>query len=394
MANKLEGQKEEFNEEFRQCDPEEALTKLIEGLNIYSIPDEASVYLFEVNNVPAVCTGSVTLVTGKEKSGKSNFVGVLMAAAMSTGKEALQGYVRALKKDMSILYIDTEQPVKDARKTLQRVCLTAGYDRKEDWTKHGIIALTLRNGKKIKNGLRDVRGVANDECVARKEIIEGAVDHYRPDLVVIDGIADLLWNINDIVEVNDIIDWIEFLTEKHNCAVMTVLHEKGESSKAMGWLGTRLQQKMSDRFYIKKLQEPPRFHVAKMSRGIDMNDLDFVISSDRWELYDPQKALDDINKTIESKRKEKAAAFRLMFSQALSDGAMKTNALMAWLYNNSMFRDPIKKYTKINTQEGCRSIITEAETMGIIHSPVKKNGQSKEWLLGSEDPGNQTEINI
>ena len=86
----------------------------------------------------------------------------------------------------------------------------------------------------------------------RKGVIEHQVATSRPTIIVIDGVADLLNNFNDIAESQELILWLMQLADKYNVAVGCVIHEnKGKDDVGMkGHLGTLLLQKAADVFEV------------------------------------------------------------------------------------------------------------------------------------------------
>jgi hypothetical protein len=67
--------------------------------------------------------------------------------------------------------------------------------------------------------------------------------HTRPQVVVIDGIRDLMSNINDPDESTELIVWLESLIKDANCGVLNVLHLNKTDNNARGHIGTELGNK-------------------------------------------------------------------------------------------------------------------------------------------------------
>ena len=165
------------------ADEQEALWKALRELEVHNVDDEEEPQpMFRINGVEVLPRQAVGLVAGQRKNGKSNFAGLLMAACVAKNHSLFDGAVRCLAEgEVLILYVDTEQPRRDARRTLRRMMCSAGYDRAESWDEHGIKVLSLKD-------------IALEE---RLKAVDGAVKYYRPDIVIIDGLADLLRTIND-----------------------------------------------------------------------------------------------------------------------------------------------------------------------------------------------------
>jgi hypothetical protein len=97
-------------------------------------------------------------------------------------------------------------------------------------------------------------GIGSDSEPSRYDVISYAVSHERPDWVVIDGIADLIYNYNDVIESQDIVNKLAAMANEHKCCIVVVMHQnKSSMDKNMkGHLGTLLYQKCSDVFNVEK----------------------------------------------------------------------------------------------------------------------------------------------
>ena len=77
--------------------------------------------------------------------------------------------------------------------------------------------------------------------------------HYPFDLVVIDGIADLQRNTNDLEESDALVGALMALSTKTNTHILCVLHTNPGSDKARGHLGSALQRKAESVLYVRKV---------------------------------------------------------------------------------------------------------------------------------------------
>ena len=235
--------------------PEEKIRELqakIPEIEIMNVTDEAEPpALFSVNNVEVLPKKAVGIVAAQKKSGKSNFGGLLMTASASPSFQVLNGAIRCREGSIKILNIDTEQPLKDARRTLRRVMKTAGYGYDEQWGSHNIISLSVK----------DI-----DEA-DRMPLIELAVKEHKPQLVIIDGIADLIDSINDERQSKNLMAWLDYLACTYDCAVVGMLHLNFNSGKIGGWAGTQANKKFTDCFILKKDKTNGFFTMEHEGRG-------------------------------------------------------------------------------------------------------------------------------
>jgi len=62
-------------------------------------------------------------------------------------------------------------------------------------------------------------------------------------LVVIDGIADLVSDVNDLEQSNNVVQKIMEWSQKFSCHIITVIHSNFGSDKPTGHLGSLLEKK-------------------------------------------------------------------------------------------------------------------------------------------------------
>lgn len=209
----------------------EAIAAELKRLEIRNVSDESEPKaLYTINGVPVLYPKSIAMVVAQKKSGKTNSIGLLMAASISSNHSVLDGCIKSNEGTINILVFDTEQPDRDARQTLRRVMVTAGYDKAAQWKDHGITSISLRNK-------------SEDEM---RKLILVAIIKYRPKLAVIDGIADVTKDINNQAESKAMLQWMATLAEKCNCCILGALHLNPGTTKATGWLGTQGMKKFTD----------------------------------------------------------------------------------------------------------------------------------------------------
>jgi hypothetical protein len=86
----------------------------------------------------------------------------------------------------------------------------------------------------------------------RREALRDSILVRHPDIVVIDGIADLLYNTNDIEESDALIGELMALSTQYNCHIINVLHTNPGTDKARGHIGSSLQRKSETVLYVHK----------------------------------------------------------------------------------------------------------------------------------------------
>ena len=179
--------------------------------------------------------GNFSVSTGKAKAKKTFNVSAIVAAALVNG-QVLEYKASFPESKRTILYFDTEQSPYHCQLVMQRILRLAGLpnDREPEYLRFS-----------------HLRAIADPN--ERREIIRYAI-YNTPNvgLVVIDGIRDLMLDINNSTEatklVGDLMQW----TSEQNIHIQTVLHLNKGDDNARGHIGTELNNKAETVLQITK----------------------------------------------------------------------------------------------------------------------------------------------
>ncbi len=324
----------------------QAIADALAAATIANVPDEQEPpCLFNINGVEVLPKQSVSVVAAQKKSGKSNFAGLLMAASAHPEHEILGGAVRSNEGTIRILNIDTEQPLKDARRTLRRAMKTASYSYAEQWQQHGITSLS------IKDILAKLEKVEE-----RMAAVEVAVLFSKPDLLIIDGLADLMDSINDEGATRAILQWLDHLAVQYDCAVISMLHLNYGSGKIGGWIGTGVLKKFTDSFMLTK-SEAGFFTAKHEGRGESAPDLQFRIICPAGERVG-YWGTKEVEISPLTKEDEEELKLRTMFKDAPLPCSKQE--LTQWVFQAT--KDITKNTNKAN------KVLTKARKLGLIDS--------------------------
>jgi hypothetical protein len=176
------------------------------ALQITTEPEEATP-LLTIGGATIATAGNYSHVIGKKKSRKSLFLTWLISQYYGNQGE-------------EILLFDTEQGQRHVWRALDRIKRMTG---------HTVGTFYLRGQSPLE----------------RRQIIQQVVSEYptRPKIVIIDGIRDLLSNINDPDQVSELLTWLEKLTLENSLHVINVLHMNKTDNNARGHLGSELLNK-------------------------------------------------------------------------------------------------------------------------------------------------------
>ena len=237
--------------------------KLLESLRITTDTQlEPEEFLFRVFGKSCFPRREVCVVSGKAKSGKSLFNSLLMACCACDEVLQIQRPFDEVDgewqcKPLKCLWYDTEQSEQST----------------QDILKNRI--LKFASGSEQYFDIFNVRCLKHDE---RMKLFEKAVSKYRPDLVVLDGVRDLIADINDGVKALETVEKLMKLAQECDCCLICVLHQnKGsEDRNPRGWLGTELLNKAFEVYSCEKIKPENIFVVEQThTRKYDWEQLMF-----------------------------------------------------------------------------------------------------------------------
>ncbi len=147
----------------------------------------------------------------------------------------------------------------------------------------------------------------------RLDIIRTALDmnfhkHKGIQLVIIDGVADLVRSANDELESVEVIDELYRLAGFYHCCVVCVLHFVPNGIKLRGHIGSELQRKAAGILSIEK-DVNPAFSVVKCIKVRDGSPLDIPMMSFGWDKKEDMFVYMGV-KSKEDKEKQKSTDLR------------------------------------------------------------------------------------
>ena len=223
-------------------------------------------FLFQLFGRPCFPRKELVGITGKAKSGKTFLVSMLMSCCVV--RDVLS-FHRLGDQPLRLLWYDTEQSDESTQDILRnRIMPMTGMACKQADVEKQIDVF-------------NVRGVPWKD---RRSLLVEAVEHYAPDLVIVDGIRDLVDDINDGVLAQEVMEELLHLADKSGCCIVCILHQnKGsEDHNLRGWIGTELMHKAFETYACEKLLPDRIFEVKQtLTRKYDITDsLYFRINQD------------------------------------------------------------------------------------------------------------------
>jgi hypothetical protein len=213
--------------------------------------------------------GNTSSFTGKGKSKKTFLLSIVMACYASN--DIMQHKFRSTlpENKRAILHFDTEQGEYDTYLVARRM-----HDLAGGYQEH------LGNFN-----LREY------EPMERLDIIYKAIDKFRSSLgvVLIDGIADLVNDINDVQESVKITSYLLEWTKKYNIHIANVIHQNKNDNYATGHLGSSLIKKSEVVIGVEKDPDMKNRSIVSCQniRGAeDFDDFAFQINDEGKPLID------------------------------------------------------------------------------------------------------------
>ena len=168
--------------------------------------------------------GNLSVITAPPKTMKTFFVS-LLASAFLSGTNIYGGQIKGHRNNGHLIHFDTEQGQWHAAKVFRR---PLDMDSNIEQDKYHTFAL---------------------RTVAFKERLE-FIEYYlkekidTPSLVIVDGVADLLGDVNNIEQSNKLVSELMRISTQYNVHIINVIHQNYGSQKlGTGHLGSALEKK-------------------------------------------------------------------------------------------------------------------------------------------------------
>lgn len=129
-------------------------------------------------------------------------------------------------------------------------------------------------------GIFNVRSLSWSE---RLPLLEIAISKHHPDLVILDGIRDLVDDINDGVLSQEVIERLMHLASDNHCCIVAVLHQNkaSEDKNLRGWIGTELAYKAFEVYECSKDGDRIFTFVQTRTRKYDILDkMQFTVNEE------------------------------------------------------------------------------------------------------------------
>lgn len=212
------------------------LSSLIRTTDTYLMPPQ----IIWIDNSAIATLGNFSASTGKAKSKKTFNVSAIVAAALKSGK--VLNYRACLPEGKQrILYVDTEQSRFHCHNVLERILRLANLPTTCDSENLDFICLREYSP------------------AVRLQVIDFALrQHDDYGLVIIDGVRDLMLDINNAAEsvavINKMMEW----SSRYNLHIHCVLHLNKGDNNVRGHIGTEMGNKAETVLVVSKSSTMPQ----------------------------------------------------------------------------------------------------------------------------------------
>lgn len=178
---------------------------------------------------------NIVTISGKQKQGKSRYVGAAIASAL-TGNEIFEIRLRLPHDRKKIALFDTEQGEFDFYRNISQI---------KDMAAIGELP-----------GSFEAFNTREDEPINQLKMID-AYFELNPDCAVmfIDGLLDLLIDFNDARESKNLINFLKRITKTRNCLIIGVIHRGKGADTTLGHLGSMADRLAQSVLKIEKIKE-------------------------------------------------------------------------------------------------------------------------------------------
>ena len=175
--------------------------------------------ILSVNGVGILKFQNISCIIAAPGSGKSSVCESIISSVINKDCDSL-GFETEIE---SILYIDFERAEEDVWTSFARTMNRA----------------KVKPGETIKNAnIISLRNVSNAKD--RKAKIEQLLRHYKPELLLLDGIGDLVDDTNSLEQSIECKNWVRYITSEFGVSILTTLHPNKNSLTPRGHIGSEI----------------------------------------------------------------------------------------------------------------------------------------------------------
>lgn len=198
--------------------PEPAISS---GTKAYETKDGVTEY-----PIPIGTYGNFSFIQAPPKSKKTFFISLLSATYLANSINGYTSQLNGNRNGKKLIHFDTEQGSWHAAKVFKRPLEMFNLKDKENYHTFALRSLSY-----------------NDRIDFIEWFLYEKLERENIGVVIIDGIADLCSDVNNIEESNAVVQKLMKWTKELNCHIITVIHSNFGTDKPTGHLGSFLEKK-------------------------------------------------------------------------------------------------------------------------------------------------------
>jgi hypothetical protein len=208
--------------------------------------------VFSCGGIVTSTPGNLTSINAQVKVGKTAVVNAQIASTMPVAGADTLGFTSENPNGFAVIHFDTEQSIEDHWHGVDRMLRRAGRTIIPPW--FWTYCLT---------GFEAIKALK-----AVTMTVERAAQQFKGiHSIHIDGVADLVRDVNDPEECNAFVANLHALAIDYDCPIICVLHFNPNSEKTRGHLGSQLERKSETNLRLDKDGEVTELWSEKQRRA-------------------------------------------------------------------------------------------------------------------------------
>jgi hypothetical protein len=222
-------------------------------------PPPEEPWAFKLAGVEVAHCGNIITIAAAVKSGKSSVISAMMASMMSSIGQDYLGFEGSNPGCKTVLHFDTEQSRGDHYNMMMRALRRADLQAPPSW--FSSYSLTRLDPAERRAAI---------SAMARKAAANGGLHS-----LFIDGVADLVFDVNDLKEACSLVTELHQLATEISCVIVTALHHNPGGEKTRGHLGcqpARRQEVSGDKAPCFAWNSEAAMHLLTQSKAATADD--------------------------------------------------------------------------------------------------------------------------
>lgn len=219
-------------------------------------------HIVEFSGTGILKPGNILTIVGHIGLGKSQITESVVSSYLNPYVDTL-GLKVQMEDPRPLLWIDGERTRDDIRIGFDRIQKRIAIDENKD----------LIAGDRFKN-VHCHPLITYPYIPSRMTELERLVLELNPSLVILDGAADFVRDVNNTEETTDFVALLVALANTHSFGVITSIHPnpgQNQDSKPRGWLGSELLRKSESILLLKRAPDDRDIRILTMDFGHGKN---------------------------------------------------------------------------------------------------------------------------